>query len=115
VKPETHCGAASRLKGKTPVVRQTARAFHSSLISAISNLGKCSGCRSWRPSTPKAFHLTFLAQLIKCRRRKLILVADNLRVHRANEAKVWAEVRRKQIELVLLPPHCPDLITSPSQ
>ena len=40
VKPEAHNRRSYSPKGKTPVVRQCARRFHSSVISAINNLGK---------------------------------------------------------------------------
>ena len=54
VKPEAHTRRSFAPKGKTPIVRQPARRFHSSLISGINNQGKmqCNGWHSKRPSTP---------------------------------------------------------------
>ncbi|KAF0094277.1 MAG: transposase [Puniceicoccaceae bacterium 5H] len=49
VKPEAHVRRRFAPKGKTPVVRQPARRFHSSVISAISKDGKWSGWLSARP------------------------------------------------------------------
>lgn len=53
--------------------------------------------------------LKFLRQLIKFRKRKIILVVDNLRVHHAKAATAWLEQHRNRIEVFYLLFHSPEL------
>ena len=53
--------------------------------------------------------LKFLRQLIKHRKRKIILIVDNLRVHHAKDVKAWAEQHKERIELYYLPSYSPQL------
>lgn len=45
----------------------------------------------------------FLKRLVKGRKRKLFLVVDNLRVHRAKAVAAWAAENSDKIELFYLP------------
>lgn len=108
IKPECHYRRGFSPKGKTPVVRQPAKRFHSSLISAINNQGKM----QWMPlqeSLNSMLFIKFLGQLIKYRKRKIILIVDNLRVHHSKPVKEWLESRKDRIELVFLPSYSPEL------
>jgi transposase len=108
IKPECHYRRGYSPKGKTPVVRQPAKRFHSSLISAINNQGKM----QWMPlqdSLNADIFIKFLKQLIKFRKRKIILVVDNLRVHHSKIVQEWLADRTDQIELVFLPSYSPEL------
>ena len=108
VKPECHFRRGYSPKGKTPVVRQPAKRFHSSLISAINNSGKMQWMALDQALNAEIF-VKFLKQLIKYRKRKIILVVDNLRVHHSRIVKQWLEKHKDRIELVYLPAYSPDL------
>ena len=108
VKPECHFRRSYSPKGKTPVVRQPAKRFHSSLISAINNQGKMQWMALDEALNADLF-LKFLRQLIKYRKRKIILIVDNLRVHHAYKVKEWLVKKKQRIELVYLPAYSPDL------
>ena len=108
IKPECHFRRGFSPKGKTPVVRQPAKRFHSSLISAINNQGKM----QWMPLTEalnSERFIKFLRQLIKYRKRKIILIVDNLRVHHSKPVKEWLSRYKSRIELVFLPAYSPEL------
>lgn len=108
IKPESHYRRGYSPKGKTPVVRQPAKRFHSSLISAINNQGKM----QWMPlqeSLNADVFIKFLRQLIKYRKRKIILIVDNLRVHHSKIVQEWLATRKDKIELVFLPSYSPEL------
>ncbi|MEM1223776.1 MAG: IS630 family transposase [Verrucomicrobiota bacterium] len=108
IKPECHFRRSYSPKGVTPVVRQSAKRFHSSLISAVNNQGKM----EWMPleeAINSDIFLKFLGQLIKFRKRKIILIVDNLRVHHSRPVKEWLKKNENRIELVFLPAYSPEL------
>src|SRR5689334_12771443 len=82
-------------RGQTPVVVRTAERVTRSLIAAVSNRG------------PMRF-IDFLRRLTKDAGRKVILIVDNLKVHKAGKVQAWAESHRHEIELVYLPSYAPD-------
>ena len=51
----------------------------------------------------------FLEDLIQDAQRKVFLIVDNLRVHRANRVREWAAENTEKIELFYLPPYAPEL------
>lgn len=108
VKPEAHHRRGFAPKGKTPVVRQPAKRFHSALISAINNQGKIQWMALREPLNCQLF-LKFLEQLIKYRKRKIYLIVDNLRVHHSKQVKEWLEQNKERIELFYLPSYSPEL------
>lgn len=108
VKPEAHNRRSYSPRGKTPVVRQPAKRFHSSVISAISNRGKMHWMALKEALNAESF-ITFLKQLIKHRKRKVILIVDNLRVHHSKIVKEWLEENKHRIELFYLPSYSPEL------
>ena len=108
IKPECHYRRSYSPKGKTPVVRQPAKRFHSSLISAINNQGNM----QWMPldqALNAELMIKFLRQLIKYRKRKTILILDNLKVHHAHLVREWVQKHHERIELVFLPAYSPEL------
>jgi len=108
VKSEAHTQRGFAPKGQTPVVRQPAKRFHSSVLSAINNRGKMEWMALKQPLNADRF-ICFLGQLIKYRRRKVILIVDNLRVHHAKPVKEWLEQHKTRIEVVYLPAYSPEL------
>ena len=108
VKPEAHRRRGFSPRGHTPVVIQTAKRFHSSLISAINNQGKLEWLPLSKPINAEIL-LGFLKQLIKNRNRKVIVILDNLRVHHSAPVKAWVQEHKNQIELIFLPSYSPEL------
>ena len=98
VNPEAHTRRSFAPMGKTPVVRQPARRFHSSLISAINNQGKMQWM-ALKEALNADLLLRFLKQLIKHRKRKIILIVDNLRVITPNSSKGGSMSTKERIEV----------------
>jgi transposase len=107
-KPECHFRRSYSPKGKTPVVRQSAKRFHSSMISALNNQGKLEWMALKEAMNSEMF-LTFLKQMIKFRKRKIILIVDNLKVHHSHIVQDWVEANKERIELVFLPAYSPQI------
>jgi transposase len=107
-KPECHFRRSYSPKGKTPVVKQSAKRFHSSMISALNNQGKLEWMALKDPMNSEMF-LTFLKQMIKYRRHKIILIVDNLKVHHSHVVQDWVEANKERIELVFLPAYSPQI------
>jgi transposase len=108
VKPEAHNRRSYAPKGQTPVIRQPAKRFHSSFISAISKRGKLHWMGLNKPLDADLF-IEFLKRLIKNRKKKVFLIVDNLKVHHGKLVKKWVEKNKKRIELFYLPSYSPEL------
>lgn len=52
--------------------------------------------------------IEFLAALIEAAPRKILLIVDNLRVHKAAAVTTWLEDKKDRIELAYLPPYAPE-------
>ena len=52
--------------------------------------------------------LAFLKRLIKAADRKVFLIVDNLRVHKAKKVMAWADKHKDRIELFFLPTYAPE-------
>src|SRR5690349_6431470 len=52
--------------------------------------------------------LDFLRRLVRDAGRKVVLIVDNLKVHKAGRVRAWLESHRHEIELVYLPSYAPD-------
>ena len=107
-KPECHFRRSYSPKGKTPAVKQSAKRFHSSMISALNNQGKLEWMALKDAMNSETF-LLFLQQMIKYRRRKVILIVDNLKVHHSKLVAQWCEANKERIELVFLPAYSPQI------
>lgn len=95
-------------KGKTPVARGLARRVSTSMISAISNRGEAR-FMIYKGGLKVNLFLKFLGRLIKDAKRKIFLIVDNLRVHKAKAVRAWLADRADRIELFYLPPYSPEL------
>jgi hypothetical protein len=95
-------------RGRTPVVRVCHRRAGLSLLSALTNKGEL----RWMvvDGAVKAPDLVrFLGRLIRDTGRKVFLVLDRLKVHRARLTRDWLAEHRAEIEVHHLPAYCPDL------
>ena len=50
-----------------------------------------------------------MEKLIKYRKKKIFLIADEASAHKSNMTKEWLEGHKERIELYYLPPYSPDL------
>jgi transposase len=94
-------------KGKTPVVRRTAKRIAQSMIAAVSNRGLMRFMLYDGALNVERF-LAFLRRLVKDAGRKVFLVVDNLKVHHARRVKAWVASHAHEIELFYLPAYAPD-------
>jgi transposase len=94
-------------KGQTPVVRRSAKRVTQSMISAVSNRGLMRFMLYEGALNADGF-IAFLRRLIKDAGRKVVLIVDNLKVHKANKVRAWVESHEHEIELCYLPAYAPD-------
>lgn len=101
-----HRGYAPR--GQTPVLRIRVRRSSLSVISAITNQGTVR-FMIFKGALRPAILLRFLRRVIRRRRRRIFLILDNLRVHKARAVMAWVARHAAQIQLFFLPPYSPEL------
>ena len=94
-------------KGKTPVIARTAKRVTQSMISAVSNRGLMRFMLYEGALNADRF-IAFLRRLIKDAGRKVVLIVDDLKVHKAGKVQAWVESHAHEIELFHLPSYAPD-------
>lgn len=94
-------------RGKTPVVARSAKRVSQSMISAVSNRGLMRFMLYDGALNADRF-IAFLRRLIKDAGQKVILIVDNLKVHRAGKVMGWVTSHAHEIELYYLPSYAPD-------
>jgi transposase len=95
-------------RGRTPLVRVCHRRAGLGLISAVTNRGEL----RWMivdgaVKAPDPIH--FLRRLVREARRKVFLILDRPKVHRARATQDWVAGHRSGIEVHHLPPYSPEL------
>jgi transposase len=95
-------------RGQTPVVRVCHKRASLSLISAVANRGELRWMVVDGAVNAPAL-IRFLQRLIRQARRKVFLILDRLRVHRARLVQDWLGEHSAKIEVHYLPPYSPDL------
>jgi transposase len=94
-------------KGQTPVIARIAERISQSMISAVSNRGLMR-FMLYKGALNAAGFIAFLRRLIKDAGQKVILIVDNLKVHRAGKVTAWVASHAHAIELCYLPSYAPD-------
>lgn len=94
-------------KGKTPIVRISAKRSSINMISTITNHGKVRFMLYRETMTSKVL-IKFLSRLVKDADRKVFLILDNLRVHHSKAVGLWLEANKEKIEVFFLPPYSPE-------
>lgn len=94
-------------KGQTPVIARTAKRVTQSMISAVSNRGLMRFMLYEGALNADGF-IAFLRRLIKDAGRKVVLIVDNLKVHKAGKVTAWVKSHAHEIELFYLPSYAPD-------
>jgi transposase len=96
-------------RGRTPLVRVCHRRAKLSLISAVTNRGELRWMVVDGAVNAPTF-IRFLQRLIRdARRRKVLLILDRLKAHRARPTRDWLAQHRSKIEVHYLPPYSPEL------
>lgn len=103
-----HYGRGYSPKGKTPIVRLSAKRVSTNMISSITNQGKIR-FMIYSKNMNARILIKFLKRLIKGSNRKVILILDNLRVHHANVVRDWLKGKEDQLEIFFLPSYSPEL------
>lgn len=96
------------LKGKTPVIRQTAKRERINMISSITNQGQVR-FMFYRDNMNSKRLIEFMRRLIKDAGRKVFLILDNLKVHHSKIVQAWLEKNKGKIEVFYLPSYSPEL------
>jgi transposase len=100
-------GRSCAPKGKTPVITRAAKRMTRSMISAVSNRGLMR-FMLYQGALNAAGFIAFLRRLIRDAGRKVILIVDNLQVHKAGRVQAWVASHAHAIELRYLPSYAPD-------
>jgi transposase len=107
ISSQDQVGRSYAPKGQTPAVARTARRITRSMISAMSNRGLMRFMLYEGALNADGF-IAFLRRLTKDAGRKVVLIVDNLKVHKADKVQAWVESHAHEIELFHLPPYAPD-------
>ena len=104
---QANYGRSFAPQGETPVIPRPAARFTQSMISSLTNQGKLR-FMVYDGALNTAIFLKFLRRLVKDADRKLFVIVDNLRVHKAKVVTAWVAENTDRIELVYLPPYAPE-------
>jgi transposase len=94
-------------KGQTPVVRRSAKRITRSMIAAVSNRGLMRFMLHEGALNADGF-IAFLRRLVRDAGQKVVLIVDNLKVHKADKVQAWVASHAHEIELCYLPSYAPD-------
>jgi len=108
VRSDSQHGRSYAPKGKTPVIRLSAKRTSVKMISTVTNQGKVR-FMIYKEKMRAQVLIKFMKKLIKGSARKIYLILDNLRVHHAKLVKEWLSGHLKEIEIFYLPSYSPEL------
>lgn len=109
IRQDSHWARGYSMAGMTPELRlPAARRGSTSMIPAITNQGLVR-FSFFEGAIDAGRFIVFLNDLIQDARRKVFLIVDNLRVHRAKRVAGWVAENAGKIELFYLPPYAPEL------
>jgi transposase len=96
-------------KGKTPIVKISAKWLKSNVISALSNKGKLY-FSVFEGKFNSTVFIDFVKRLLRQKKKgKIFLIVDNYRPHKSEEVKEFLKTCRGRLELFYLPPYAPEL------
>lgn len=108
IRSDSQHGRSYAPKGKTPVIRLSAKRNSINMVSSITNQGKVR-FMIYKDTMTAQVLIKFMKQLIFGAEKKIFLVLDNLRVHHAKLVKHWLEEHPDEIEVFYLPSYSPEL------
>jgi transposase len=104
---QANYGRSFAPRGRTPVIRRSAKRFSQSMISSLTNRGKLR-FMIYEGALKAPIFLNFLRRLVREAACKLFVIVDNLTVHRAHRVTAWVQDHADQIELFHLPSYAPE-------
>jgi transposase len=104
---QANYGRSFAPRGQTPVIPRPAARVTQSMISSLTNQGKLR-FMVYDGALNATIFLRFLQRLVNGAERKLFVIVDNLRVHRAKRVTAWLRANAARIELFYLPPYAPE-------
>lgn len=104
---QANYGRSFAPQGETPVIPRPAKRFAFSMIASLTNRGTLR-FMTYEGALNTAIFLTFLRRLIRDAPRKVFLIVDNLKVHRARAVTRWMREHRDRLELFYLPSYAPE-------
>jgi transposase len=107
VSNQANYGRSFAPQGETPVIPRPAARFTQSMISSVTNQGKLR-FMIYDGALNTTIFLKFLRRLIRDANRKVFVIVDNLRVHRAKSVTAWVAENADRIALFYLPPYAPE-------
>jgi transposase len=108
LRSDSQHGRSYAPKGKTPVIRLSAKRVSINMISTVTNQGKVR-FMLYRDGMTASMLIKFMQRLIKDADRKIFLILDNLRTHHAKRVKAWLKEHEADIEVFYLPSYSPEL------
>jgi len=108
LRPDDGRGRSDAPRGRTPLVRVCRRRAGLSLVSAVADRGELRWMVVEGAVTAPDL-VRFLRRLIREARRKVFLILDRLRAHRARLTRDWLAEHRAEIEVHDLPSYRPEL------
>ena len=107
VSNQDQIGRSYAPKGRTPVVARPATRIARSMTAAVSNRGLMR-FMLYEGALNAAGFIAFLRRLVRDAGRKVFLIVDNLKVHKAGKVQAWVASHAHEIELFHLPSYAPD-------
>ncbi len=104
---QANYGRSYAPRSQTPVIPRPATRFTYSMVSTLTNLGTLR-FMIFEGALTAAIFLSFLQRLVRDSPRKVFLIVDRLRAHRAKLVIDWVEANSHRIELFYLPPYAPE-------
>jgi transposase len=108
VRSDYHAGTSWAPKGRTPVVKTTAKRHKVNLVSAISTKGVMRFMATEESLTAPIF-IQFLKRLIYKADKPIFLIVDNHAVHRSGKVLEYVQSTKGKLQLFYLPPYSPEL------
>jgi transposase len=104
----SHFGRSYALKGKTPVVVVPNKKLTRNVVITVGMDGKLF-FMTYEQNMNSQTYIVFLSRLIQKYDKKIILIADNMKVHHSHMVQDWVKGKEDKIELQFLPSYSPKL------
>jgi transposase len=108
VRSDDPLGRSYGLRGKTPVVKTSGQRQKINAISAVNAKGAF-WYQVYSGMLTAVLFVVMLKDLMKGRKKPVMLVVDGLPVHKAKLVAKYVQSTRGRLELHFLPPYAPDL------
>ena len=108
VRSDSPLGRSYGLKGHTPVVKTSGQRQQINAISAVNAQGAF-WYNVYRGTLNAALFIVMLQDLMKGRRKPILLILDSLPAHQAKVVAKYVQSTKGRLELHFLPTYAPDL------